>query len=126
MKESAQLTKPPDHTWTLQDQLGWHRCLRGYLSHEWLEYISIVQVEEKSEVQILTLIIQSIWKVWHLAWTQRNDDIDSTSRYNIQLQEYQHTMILKTIYECYDIMGRRDPSLRGNVDIHLPRTLEPI
>jgi hypothetical protein len=22
-----QITKPPDHTWILQDQLGWHRCL---------------------------------------------------------------------------------------------------
>jgi hypothetical protein len=65
-----QITKPPDHKWMLQDQLGWHRCLQGYLSTKWLEYISIVQVGGKSEIQILKLIIQSIWKVWHLAWIQ--------------------------------------------------------
>jgi hypothetical protein len=115
-----QITKPPDHRWTLQDQLGWQRCLQGYLSTEWLEYISIVQVEGKSEVQI------GILKVWHLALIQQNNDIDPTSRYHIQLQEYQHKINLKTIYECFTIMGRSDLFLLSNVDVHLQDTRDNI
>jgi hypothetical protein len=97
-----------------------------FVSTEWLEYISIVQVVGKSEKQILQLIIQSIWKVWNQAWLQNNDDIDPTSCYHTQIQDYQHKIDLKTIYECFTLMGRSNPLLLSNVDIHLQDTCENV
>jgi hypothetical protein len=43
----------------IQADISWHRCLRGFLSSEWLEYVSPIRVAKKDTKQILSEIIVS-------------------------------------------------------------------
>jgi hypothetical protein len=97
----------PDAEWPIQAEIGWHRCLRGFLSPEWLEYVSPIRVSKKDKQQILSGIIVSAWKIWNMSWRRRNEDIDNNSRYSMQLQDHTNATNINILYESYTFMGRR-------------------
>ena len=110
----------PDAEWPIQAEIGWHRCLRGFLSPEWLEYVSPIRVAKKDTQQILSEIILSAWKIWNMSWRRRNDDIDNNARYTTQLQDHTNDININIIYESYTIMGRRsDARLMKDAQTHL-------
>jgi ribonuclease HI len=106
--------------WPIQASIGWHRCLRGYFSKEWLDFVSEIKIKNKENQHVLSAIIVSAWKIWNLSWRRRNEDIDINSRYSTQSQDHTNTININTIYECYTIMGKRsDGRLMQDAQSHL-------
>ena len=106
--------------WPIQASRGWHRCLRGYFSNEWLDFVSEIKIKYKENQHVLSAIIVSAWKIWNLSWRRRNEDIDINSRFSTQSQDHTNTININTIYECYTIMGKRsDGRLMQDAQSHL-------
>jgi hypothetical protein len=93
--------------WPIHASIGWHRCLRGYLSKEWLDCVSEIKIKNKENQNVLSAIIVRAWKIWNLFWRRRNEDIDVNSRYSTLSQDHTNNININTIYEFYTIMGQR-------------------
>jgi hypothetical protein len=106
--------------WPIQASIGCHRCLCGYFSKEWLDYVSKIKIKNKENQYVLSAIIVSTWKIWNLFWRRRNEDIDVNSRYSTQSQDHTNNININTIFECYTIMGQRsDGRLMQDAQTHL-------
>ena len=117
----------PDDEWPIQAQIGWHRCIRGFMSQEWIEFVSPIKNIKKTPIEILSIIMQCVWNEWHKSWIRRNEDTDEKARYKQQKVEYNNTIFIKTIYKCIQkVRITKDKIFKKNEIEHLKESTENI
>ena len=118
-----QATRVADSEFQIVSEIGRHWCIRGFLSREWIPVFEGINVKKKSTEDIVSILLKWVWNFWRVSWHQQKDDIQGDTRYCIQVQDYNNTLKLKSIYECFRIMGKQDEQLlKTDVTLHLNET----
>jgi hypothetical protein len=81
-----------DNPFLVQNQIGWDKILRGFITNEW-ESITSSLKQNGNWTKTMGLIMSTLWKIWKEMWTHRNNSIDPLSQYQAQMQY--NTNILK-------------------------------